>query len=1255
MEDSMTFGLSTMEGSITPPVSPRGEDFLLDEDRTPQKRSRLELDENMDHIKLPVHFDCSKSHRRQSISWSPSPEGFVNSGLLTSLLGDAELYPGQFEEGTCELFGHTYVTGIALMDNMQHLFSLARQAVSKCERLLGQDNSWSPLDPIAVETAHLRDQVLMFFVYVQTFIQRFDTSSIQQSTNSNQSSLYIQKLVEFPSMLLQELKTLCLYVGKLSDRHKSLIHQYAALQQRQDSCHHMLVHLYLDLQWNVLQALHLLHNKFIGIQQDAIVMFLNDHVELFLQELVTMATIRHNVLPRRDSKEFFVCNCHQELWLILIYFLDHRHGKHSSSSFWGSLHSVLIPVLEENNSDDMMEDDSFPTVNANDKVGLCWWILQNLAPLYQYKMNGKLQTDGISTIRSHWILAEDLLKLFLTKESNADEAKLQCYLKSCLALSHLWEPHNKILIALWDYYSKRLNQRLHIASLGLQNLTSVSKSAQAWFEVCKQRSSDHTGSQGHENSFNIFLRILATQLGKMKVSGNLQGWKQVQGRFYSKFHSRSMKELDEVGLDRFLGLFLTLALVADLSDVSSRVIDFLDLLPQATLTTGKLKLIWRGLFTLCLIHEEHQVDIAVIADTLNKGFEPIAREFRQKGIDSNRKSQLWALICCYIEGTQEVFESSNKLSLSEDKLIGSGFSHLLPACSENEMRILLSFIQTVMARHRSLYKRVLEKQTRLVSSDVLTNPEQLLKKYTDLAQVLWEYVYPFVRQHASTQTPPSMLADVAASFTLLASDMEGQQLIQQPSTPSSLGLFKYFGLENNKAHYSIRVRYLCHLLPNQSFMEKVQNRLESGNWPSLLIRAWFSCAVYVTKPSDQMHELTRLVTKQPELAAILETQVTDMDVYLDSEPAGVLRFIIAAGHYFMSGQNLQEKFSRRQQILGYFGNLAQLSQAVLKNHKSTDEIQWLYKVMGHVVQYCARIIYVKGKAQSQLPDLLNELVLPHVLYNAKKVMPSSMQNAIRDNLHLFLEGLGSLGLERDEFIQRKLQELVVQYLHRFNVKPNPLMSATSSSVSANHPILIALHKSCSRQPSSTDSAFRQFILRVIQQKFLAYQGQSPPPHLSNTVSFLQELFQRTSSTGQLVRDTVLLLGTVLDYMFLCNVASVKRQMSSLLTAMMDACRRDTRETQEQELLSVLRGFLSHHIYVHQGAVLHCLESVAILHPDLVVKLIPDCSRIIGQNEIKRGVGADNQLRNAYCGLLSHLGEAGKRVINRVKNGEDLLL
>ena len=40
-----------------------------------------------------------------------------------------------------------------------------------------------------------------------------------------------------------------------------------------------------------------------------------------------------------------------------------------------------------------------------------------------------------------------------------------------------------------------------------------------------------------------------------------------------------------------------------------------------------------------------------------------------------------------------------------------------------------------------------------------------------MADALWTNFYAFVRHHASTLTPPSQLADVAAGFALLVLDL----------------------------------------------------------------------------------------------------------------------------------------------------------------------------------------------------------------------------------------------------------------------------------------------------------------------------------------------------------------------------------------------------------------------------------------------------------------------------------------------------
>ena len=37
------------------------------------------------------------------------------------------------------------------------------------------------------------------------------------------------------------------------------------------------------------------------------------------------------------------------------------------------------------------------SVQVNDRIGVCWWILRNFAPLYQYNRNGQLQITEVRT------------------------------------------------------------------------------------------------------------------------------------------------------------------------------------------------------------------------------------------------------------------------------------------------------------------------------------------------------------------------------------------------------------------------------------------------------------------------------------------------------------------------------------------------------------------------------------------------------------------------------------------------------------------------------------------------------------------------------------------------------------------------------------------------------------------------------------------------------------------------------------------
>ncbi|XP_022103503.1 protein MMS22-like [Acanthaster planci] len=1231
-----------LEYSITPPLSPC--DVASGEDSPPSLGQSLK----QDSVQCLACVECFNIREHHTS---------LTSTLKRILLGK-DPNPECFQDNTCELFGHTYVTGVALLDATSHLFCLSRQCVTKIQSLLGQGSSWGLIDPLVSEAKRLHGHVMTFMKYVQAFIYRY--FNLPDATLP--PSVYTQRLAVFPSLLVTELQTLSMFNGRISELPVGVLQQCAASSTRQDSTGSLLLHMNLSTQWSIVQVLHLLQAKLKG-EQDVLSSFNEKAVEFF-QDLLNIATLKYNKIGYSDHHQHgsFPDGCLQDLWSSLIHLLDSRHNQYSTDSFWCSFHSCLLPLLDEPynpSREATISSDPPPYPKPRDPVGLCWWLLQYVAPLCQYDPNGQLvMSKQGRPVRSYWLLVEDLLKImFTSNEAVPDEARMQTYLRSCLVLCHLWEPKGSVLTLLWGHFHKRLNKKLIVPGEGVKNLASICQTPHSWYDHCKERIADHTASRHHENSFDLFLHILATQLKGMKELGGSQGWKQLQGRFYSKFHSRSMKELDETGLSRFLSLFLTFALVTDLSDVTSRMLDFLDLLPTDTLTHGKLLLIWRGLFTFCLVHEDQSCDLAVVADRLVQGFNTVSVEMCSKSVDSGRKSQLWALVLSYMEATQEVFDASNKLHLSEEKLIGSGLSNLLEVSSEHEMRALLTFLQTIMARHRSLYQQVLMQRPYLAVTSVASPaPEMLMHKYKALAKILWDLVYPFIKRHASTQTPPSELADVATSFTLLAADLKLHDEASGLSQPTSQELFHFYGLDDHKVHYSITVRYLCHLLPNHSFTEQLQAAMGHTRWASSLIHTWLRCGLQSPQAGTSMQELTRLVFKLEEASTIMDSQSSNSLIDGTGNPHKhvMLQFIQALGHQFNSARGLQERVQKRQTILSYFGDLVELIQPMLRNLRSASDLSWIYKVVGHIIKCCSSILYVKGKSQAQLPGILTELILPPALFNPKKGLPSHMLSAIRETLHLFLEGLASLDLQRNEFIQRKIQEIVQQYFHRFQVKNSSLAAGSLGSSSANHPLMVALHKSCARLPNPQISALRELVLKVICQQYLIYHGQQPPSHLPYTLAFLQELLHRTSSPQQIVRDTVVLLGVVLDYLLLCDVNTVKKSMMVLLTAMMDACRRDMPPNLQADLLSVLRGYLSKHLRVHQAAVLLTLETVAVQHPALVTALIGDCSRLVSECEHKRGVGADSTLRQAYCSVLSHLGEAGEAVISKIKGGEELV-
>ncbi|KAJ8040398.1 Protein MMS22-like [Holothuria leucospilota] len=1247
--DEMLEGLDPMEfeGNITPPPSPNHQS-KVERNFGKDSQESIKMDIDMFPETVPC-FDCQHERNFSEHMYKLSTKGYLIDGILTRILGSSDPWPNMFQGDLLHLFGHRYITSTALEDKLLHLFSLARQKVITVERLMNHNHTWTISDHTLKEATSTRTEVLKFFQYVAVYIHRFLQVSSNEDMVQNNSSFPPQYCDELLRDLLAQLQEFLQFVGRLSNLESSSLHRYAQGKTSQTYQNHFLFHTKMDLHWMVLVAVQCLHQKLTGTQwENEVVKLLNQEIKAILEDLVYLASLRlRKFVQDIHHIALFPCSCLQEFWWLMIHLIDERNAAISENSFWSTLQLILTNVIEkkthfsDEDDPDLYRED--PPVEDKPFV-LSLWLAEHLAALYQIDHDGNIESVT-EPLRSHWPLVQFVfLKALSDKENPPAESHLHIYLRSVLTISQFWGFHNKLLTFLWNTFSKQMNKKSPISVIGLQGLACVSKSAISWYESFKQRSQNQRASLPQEDSFNLFVRILAVQLSRLNEQDRQQSWKQLQGRLFSKFHSKFLASLTEEGLVRLFTLFLTLALVVDVKDLTSRVMSVLQDIPSTALNAKKKIIVNRGLLTFALVHQNVSCDFTIIADWLVQNFNSTCWHFKQENLDPSKKTALWSMISSYISDVQDVIESSTWLNLSEDKLISQGFSFVLSACSDSEISRILTFSEAVIQHFRSVYSKPV-----LDGCSLIENTDVLQKKHSALVKSLWSYLYPFITVCACRQNVPAKVADVAVAFTLLAMDLEKKPPLDNIQQDKAKEMINYIAFKQNLVKQSVSVQYLCQLLPNSDFTSFLDVNFGTS-WQLSLVQTWFYCSLSHPGSSDEIQELSSIVFKFTEVADILRCAGQDSAGDCHVEQPSVFKFIQACGAYVSSSENMEIKRRRSHTVLQAFGDLTTTVKRLIRGQRSQEEYLWIYRVIGHTFKYCAGVLY------TQIPGLLTELILFPSLYNPNKPISTLQLQALRENLPGFIEGLASMNLKADSTMRGKLKDIIVKYFPRLQPQMSPLMRRDASHVIQNHPFQVVLYRSCARTPSQQLITLRQYMVTFLKDAFMnsPSQKESNSPHLHLVIKFFQELLQKTLSGQQVVRDALILLKPVLEYLLLTDQMSIKTSMTSLLTLLMEGCKKcQPQDFKENELLNCFRAFLSQYIFYYHGNVFKVLTEAAVHNPTLLQKIIPDTSEWVARSEHKRAVGTDMILRKSYVAFLRQLGATGNAEAVKVSSGAEL--
>ncbi|XP_052541260.1 protein MMS22-like [Tympanuchus pallidicinctus] len=1244
------------------------DDDFMDSFTPPLLSDSLQMAMEVENEKSnPPCFSCIFDNQNGGRSFSA--ESYLASGSLKRVLLRLDPSPNDYEEDAVEMFGFQWVTETALVESCGLLFGLLRQQICNLEDLIEMNSSdFGQAASLHSEAENIRRLCTDFLHYVKVFIFRYLEPPKMESDGVLHP--YEELEAQFPSVLVEELHSLTQHIGHLCELPSSVLAAFTIQHQAKilpPSWH--LLHLHLDIHWLVLEILHVLSEKmmrqvvyanhFINLTGENLtnISLFETHCENLVSDLISLSIQKYTKVRPSEAltNHHYPCNCIKELWVLLIQLMDFRNKGSQTECFWNLVNKNLKSIFERPSSSDSRS--AFETTQCKDPLSFSLWIVTHLASLYQFDRNGNLEDKKQK--ESNWKFVEELLKNSIGAQTGVLEEQLRMHLQCCLTLCHFWDWNLSVVTILWDYYSKNLNSCFTVPWLGLKGLASISKTSLSMLELVKSCCCEQQIPTLYKssNSYLIFLSILARMMKEEAENSGVHPWKQIKGRIYSKFHRKRMQELTEVGLQNFFNLFLLLAVVAETEDIVSRVLDLLDFLTPSLVSPSQRALIWRGHFAFLLIYVEKNMDISVLAEKLSNAFRVKAKEFLVTKNDYTQKQNLWTLLSTYIDGVQEVFETSCYLSLSEEKLLNDGFTMLLPACRGAELSMVLNFLQVVIARLRCVHKRV-NQGLRTGNADSNAQLPLVAKEHhLAVASALWRNFFPYLKSQRMSQMPPSpQLADTAAGFALLALDIPSKALSDLQPQPV-LSMMQLFGWDDMVWPHLVS-RYLSHLIQNSELCEAFST-MGYTSYEALTVRSWFRCVLqmFIDQPSaslaktdaertvgkaylEQLTEMTRLIFKLKEVESILSKARIEEPVLKQDPKNALVQFIKAVGRTYSGLQTLPEKSAMVLKALEYLGDVLKYVKPYLKAKGPPEGLQLAYWIIGCLVKFWAPIL-ATSKAQQLLFRIIDCLLLPHSVLQQDKELPGALLSAIQESLHLYLQGLSFICCQsqaQGAYLNQLLGSIVQQYFGRF------LPSSPTALGAGQHPMLTAL---CSSITVPQALRLRKTTLHVINENYMQFKGSAPPPRLASVLAFILEVLQRTQ-TSELC-DIELVLPAVLKCMVLVNELQVKKISTLIVQYMVQGCQARSGGERATQLTSVFRHFIQDYTALYDHRVFSILEAVAVLDQTLVTSLIPTLTQSLKDSEYKQGLGRNAAQREAYKRLLTHLSEAGQNEIQKLEN------
>ncbi|KAF8767808.1 Protein MMS22-like like protein [Argiope bruennichi] len=987
--------------------------------------------------------------------------------------------------------------------------------------------------------------------------------------------------------LVKEIKHLLIFVGRINDIPNIVT---TADSVYSSDYHYCYVHLFLELWYNSIKILVAVNN--ICVREGNLESFCNDldQLDTYLQ-VITLFIIDYiciTVRKYRNSDSLnntpFVCKCFEDFWGMLMKVFNSKLVD-EKYSFWTVYHNSVQSVqnhVKSGKSNMDLPIDSFSLINESIECSQlsesCLWLTSHIAHLYILNNCNKEQTVyGYPVVKF-------LIHSLLISSSERTERNLRFSLFYTWEILSFWEPSSEVLLTLTDFYIKKIDETFSLNENGLENLPYLFSDCISWFNYIDNLSNTCITVR-NETSFYIYLRILYKQLTMDCSEGNL--WRSLKGRVYSKFMPKKLIELPEVGLQNSFSLILTIAAsgqVEAVDKISSLISIF------KTCNIKKQLISWKALFVLILIYQKKSLNLNKIITKAVEFFNSKCFEYYATK-DNLNKLNLMNLLFVYINGMKEVFKQCDFLKLSEYELVASGFSLMLSSSGVSELNSILYILLEI-------FQKVQDMTSDMDNAD----NSIILDEYLKFLKHSFKYIYPFLEKISNSDTPPIVISDLAAIFTILSYKFSSS--LAEQVTHNFLNIFLWFGCKRS-LNSSVMCHYLWLVLKDESLQTNLKKAIP--NFTSLVFRSWLKVVIdppILPPACEEVHELSFKVLL---LRDFMETFPQVQDLEFRSDPIDIaIKVFEIMGQKFEEISDLKLKHQLKLKASNYFQNFASCASVQIKK-LSNSSLSLVYKVISHLVDNCSLLLHMHYSSDSVLQHLFDQVILVHKIFSVDKSAQSVTSHAINEFLPRFLKGIFKLDYRKDKFAERVLKQLIINHIF--------LHPSANSSIKR---LLIATV--CSKEDSLKWDEF-EFLLDIIKDYILGN-----PENPINGFELLFEIFKAAPLLKKAFITNSLLKSALEIYMKQNNALSqyLWNLMGKIFTyfkTFMDL------KCSKNILIPILQWFIQEKIKWSSMRGFGVLDCISNYLPEIVLDVVPILTKTVEEMEHNRGMGEDVALRN----------------------------